>query len=240
MFGDELKNRVTFLIIAAVASLLIITLVAMTVAPANADTPSQPHNADAMWVEPSSVTLDISLIGTTFNVTVSLNMTEDIFAYQVALHYNRTQLMCTRAGYTAGATSNYFAGHTATAPAPVIDTSSLGNGSVLASESLLGNDFLAGPHSGTLIWMQFQVLNFPLPQSGNATSSFDLTTEYNHLPVRRIWVEDPNLNDLDFTTYNASFTLTPEFPYLFILPIFMTLTLAAIAISRRLRQRRLR
>jgi hypothetical protein len=158
-----------------------------------------------MWVNPSNVTFTNAnaSIGTRFNVTVWLNMTEDIFAYQVALHYNRTQLNCTRAGYTAGSTSNYFVGHAVTAPAPVIDTSSLGNGSVLASESLLGDDIIPGPHSESLIWMEFKILT--VPASGNLTSKFDITTEYNHKPARRTWIEDPSLNDLDFTTYDGDY-----------------------------------
>jgi hypothetical protein len=172
----------------------------------------QPHNADAMWVEPSPIVFTTSnaSLGSKFNVTVWLNMTEDIFAYQVALHYNRTQLNCTRSRYTAGSTSNYFAGHAVTAPAPVIDTGSLGNGSVLASESLLGDDIIPGPHSESLIWMEFKILT--VPASGNLTSKFDITTEYNHKPARRTWIEDPSLNDLDFTTYDGDYTFIGPTP----------------------------
>jgi hypothetical protein len=164
--------------------------------------PSEPHAADAMWVEPSSIvfTSTNASVGTTFNVTVWLNMTEDIFAYQVALKYNRTELMCVGAGYTAGATSEYVTGHTTSSPPPVIDSHVLGNGSVLASESLLDNDNVTGPHSGSLIWAEFSILMMPV--SGNLTSTFDITSTY----PSRTWVEDPNLNNIDFTTFNADYT----------------------------------
>ena len=163
--------------------------------------PSQPHAANAMWVEPSSIVFNTmnASIGTEFNVTVWLNMTEDIFAYQIGLHYNRTQLMCTRAAYTAGNTSDYFRGHTTVSPAPAIDESELGNGSVLAFETVLGYDFILGPHSGSLVWAEFQVVT--IPPSGNLTSKFDISSEY----PTRTWVRDPNKKKLPFTPYDANY-----------------------------------
>jgi hypothetical protein len=170
---------------------------------------SQPHNADAMWIEPLSTTFNntTASVGTRFNITVWLNMTEDIFAYQVGLRYNRTQLMCTRAGYTAGGTSVYFQGHLTTSPPPVIDSGALGNGSVLASESLLDDDVLSGPHSGSLIWAEFSILM--VPASGNLTSLFDIVSTY----PAKTWVLDPNLNNIALTPYDASYTFTgPQAP----------------------------
>jgi hypothetical protein len=165
--------------------------------------------ADAMWVEPSSIVFSITnaSIGTKFNVTIELNMTEDIFAYQVGLHYNRTQLMCTRAGYTAGATSDYFRGHTTFIPplSPEIDTSFLGNGSVLATESCLGTDNITGPRSGSLFWAEFQIL--VVPTAGNLTSKLDISSEY----PTYTWVlspfEDPqgHLIKLVFTPYDGNY-----------------------------------
>jgi PKD repeat protein len=154
--------------------------------------PSEPHAADAMWVEPSSSVFSALA---NFNVTVWMNITENVFAYQVDLLYNSTQLNCTRAGYTAGGSSNYFKGHVTVSPPPVLST-----GSVLAFESLSGSDMLQGPHCDSLVWAQFQILT--APTSGNFTSEFDISTEY----PTNTWVLDPNLNNIPIVPYNANYT----------------------------------
>jgi hypothetical protein len=168
-----------------------------------AEVPSTPHSADAMWVEPSSVVFDTSnaSVGTKFNVTVWLNMTKDVFAYQIAMLYNRTQLKCTRAAFSAVTTSMYMVGHATTASGspPVIDTSFLGNGSILASESCTGTDVIPSPNSGSLIWAEFQVLL--VPTAGNLTSKFDITTRYNLYT----WVRNADLVKITITTYDAAY-----------------------------------
>jgi PKD repeat protein len=188
----------TLAITLLIASLVLSSLTVCSMA----DVSKEPHNADAMWVEPSTITLNnvTGYVGMKFNVTVWLNMTENIFGYEIALHYNRAQLMCTRAKFTAGTTSNYFAGHYTEISGPVIDTSYLGNGSVLAFESCEASDYIPGPNNGSLIWAEFQILT--VPSSGNFTSSFDITSEYPD----NTWVKDPNLNLLSITTYNGAYT----------------------------------
>jgi hypothetical protein len=145
-------------------------------------------------------------LGTTFNVTVSLNMTETIFSWQIVMHYNRTELKATRAGYTAGATSEYCAGHTTIAPPPVIDTGAYKNGSVLASESLEDSDTIPGPHSGTLIWVEFQIMT--VPTSGNFTSQLDISSEYAPGGAGNTFVlgPPPGYTGIDFTPYNGTYT----------------------------------
>jgi hypothetical protein len=186
-----------------IAFLTIILLLNFMTFIAVAGVPPEPHNADAMWVEPSSVTFDASnaSVGAKFNVTVWLNMTENVFVYQIAMLYNRTQLKCARAAFTAVTTSMYMLGHgtTASGSPPVIDTSFLGNGSVLASESCTGSDLIPGPHNGSLIWAEFQVL--VVPTAGNLTSNFDITTKYPTFT----WVRDPDLAKIAITTYSAAY-----------------------------------
>jgi hypothetical protein len=197
--------------------------------------PVHAASADAMWVDPSTVTLTSSDIGTTFNVTVSMNFTESVYAWQVGLHYNRTLFACTAAGFTAGGTSQYFMGHTTTPAGPTIDTSDLGNGSVLAGETLLGSDLVAGPHEGSLVWVEFKVLNYStfLPSSGNLTTTIDIMKEYPD----NTYVLDVNLNTISMSGSNSTVTFVPEFTYL-LLPIFLALTLMATILKRR-RQRKL-
>jgi hypothetical protein len=238
-FGDNLKNRAASIIVGTVVSSLLIMLLAMVVAPAFAATPSQSEDADAMWIDPPTLTLNNPSVNPNqmFNVTVWLNMTEDIFNYQVGIKYNRTLLMCTRAGFTAGATSAYCAGHTTTAPSPVIDTSSLQNGSILATETLLGADNVSGPHSGSLIWAEFEVLNFTIPTGQTVTTTFDINSTYTSGDT---YVYDTNLNTLNLTIVgNGTAVIAPEFTML-IMPIFMASTAAALILSRRRLQKKLK
>jgi hypothetical protein len=221
-YGDNLNKKV----ISAAGFITLLVFLLATMTASHAGTPSEPHNADAMWVEPA--TMNLTAVGQTFNVTIWVNITEDVFGWSVGLLYNRTYLKCTVAKYSAGTTSELFAGHI-TSPAPlIIDTSYLGNGSILAYESLLGTDFLPGPCNGTLMFATFQVMSMP-PIGQNVT--FDITTSY----PSDTWVKDPDLNSLPLTTYNATYKTIPEFPTLLILPVLMGSTILAATISKRKR-----
>jgi hypothetical protein len=134
--------------------------------------------ANAMWIEPQNVSLtgDSATVGFKFNITVWLNMTQDIRDYQIGLLYNRTLLRCDRAGFTDGRTSIYFEGHYST-EAIAIDPSALGNGGILACECCLGDDNVSGPRVGSLIWAEFEVLTVPSSNMSFA-SKLDISTEY--------------------------------------------------------------
>jgi hypothetical protein len=231
--GDDLKRKLTLIAITCVAILSAISLLTMMIIPTSAQTPTQSQPADAMWVDPPSITLGPSSLGTEFNVTVWLNMTETIEGYQVAMLYNRTQLKCLKAEYTLGAAgSEYFSGVPESATPPLIDDGYLGNGSVLASEAALAPDNVTGPRSGSLIWVEFQVAL--VPTSGNLTSVFDISTEYGPLHDHT-WVEDPTATEIPLTTVgNGNYTVTPEFEYLLILPILAAMTTFAVIVRKRI------
>jgi hypothetical protein len=160
-----------------------------------------PHPADAMWVEaPLTVlTIDNATINSKFNITIWMNITENVFMYQIYLHYNYTQLQCTRAGFTAGATSEFFSGHRTIPIGPMINPSYLGNGTIMVGESLTGDDHV-GSQSGSLIWAEFKVISTPSVR--NFTSKFDLTNEYN---INTFVFDYPDLNTLVFTPYDGQY-----------------------------------
>jgi hypothetical protein len=170
---------------------------------ARAQAPSEPHDADSMWVEPSSNTFNTATTspGFKFNVTVWLNMTEDIYGWQVKMRFNTTQLTCTRAGYTGGATSNYFKGHTTTsAPAAISNTL----GTVLAFESCQGFDFIPGPRNDSLVWIEFEIL--AAPTTGNFTSKLDISTEYGTTSRANTWViASDGVTQLAFSPYDGNY-----------------------------------
>jgi hypothetical protein len=166
-------------------------------------------NAGVMWIEPSRVSLpkNLAAIGYRFNVTVWLNMTQNIYAYQIALLYNGTQLKCDRAGFTDGGTSEYFTGHYSTAMIAI--DGGMGNGSLMAFEGCVGSDYVSGPHVASLIWAEFEVLTVP-SSNMSFTSKFDISTEYTgffdartHTYETETWVVAPCGEFLQLTPHDG-------------------------------------
>jgi hypothetical protein len=145
-------------------SLPTILLLLLTVTPSYvtkhmmADVPSEPHPANAMWIEPSNLT--IAEVGDKFNVTVFVNVTLMSFAWQVKLCFNSTFFKATKIGYTNENKSDFF---TEYSPIPVTPTINNEEGYILHGESLLGNDEKA-PGYGSLIWIEFNLTQIP-PQN---------------------------------------------------------------------------
>lgn len=163
--------------------------------------------ADSMWVEPASVKLsgDLATVGNKFNVTFWLNMTENIWSYEIALHYNRTQLKCDRVGYTDGGNSEYFTRHYSSAEV-AIDRGFLGNGSILAYEICSSSDYVQGPRVASLLWAEFEVVAVP-SGSMSFTSKFDISTEY----PQETWVWDTDGNNIQIALHDGNFQiLGPE------------------------------
>ena len=67
---------------------------------AQALTPSEPHNANAMWIEPSLIELNASEtpIGYKFNVTVWVNSSKQVKGWQIWLVYPNAYINATRCG----------------------------------------------------------------------------------------------------------------------------------------------
>ena len=201
------------------------------------DPPSESHNANAMWIEPSTIDLNTGnpehTIGYKFNVTLYLNISEsyDVFQYQIALKYNRTQLRATRAAFTQPPTSEFMQGHASTALIQ-IDISFLGNGSVLATEALSGTDFIncTLPTWGSLLWIEFEVMAEP-PPGETMTSSINLSEQ---TPADN-WVWTIEAEDLLTTegAHDATYII-PEFPGIPLVVVFMGVAMVAILIATKL------
>jgi len=189
-------------------TLVVILLMSFTVILARAQ-PSQPHNADAMWVEPSASNFlaNTTSVGFKFNVTVAMNFTEDVFAWQAVIYYNATQLNCTRVGATAPPTSDFMTGHSTTFSKAISPGSYPPVGdlkSVLVAETCSSPDFVTGPRSGTLLWAEFQIILAPgAGQTFN--SKFDISTEY---AATNTYVWDPMGNSYTFTPYDGTYQFT--------------------------------
>jgi hypothetical protein len=159
--------------------------------------PTENHPGNSMWIEPSRITLTTTnpnhKIGYRFNVTVYTNITGGmgVFSYQIAIHYDRSQLKVVAGNVTgvAGVKSEFFEAHSMVSLAgPVFDTSFLGNGSALAYEGLEGTDIQNLPRMASLWWFTFEVVATPSPGQSLA-SSIDISTETS----ANNWVTDQNL-----------------------------------------------
>jgi len=216
-----------------------ILIVLLTAFPVRATGPTETHPGDGMWVEPSSINLPTTTpVGYKFNVTVYLNVTtDDTFMYQIALIYNRTQLRCVRGGFTgtpplpgmSPLSSEFMSGFITTKDIK-IDTSFLGNGTVLVYEALTGSEKVLPPKAASLIWLEFEVRMVP-PEGEIITSELDVESytigNYpNPGDAKRNWVKNPGgVNILD-NSYNAIYTI-PEFPSNLIPFVLIVLTLVA-------------
>jgi hypothetical protein len=166
--------------------------------------PSQPHNANAIWVEPASTafTPTNGSVGTTFTVTVALNYSGSVFSWQVYLDYNITWLNVTDVETTEAATSEYFHGHKTTGFSSAVDYV---KGIVQGFESLKGSDFVAGPHVGTLMFVVFNITAAP-GQGKTLTSTLGITAEANK---GNTWVFDPDVGDfVQVPTFDAACQFT--------------------------------
>jgi len=198
---------------------IMVLLICCAIVPTYADTPSSTHNANAMWVEPESISVTPSMVGQLFNVTVWLNITQDIYAWQTKLFFNYTLFNCTNAGYTADITSMYFLGHSVTTAIWINNTA----GAVLVYEICKSpTDFIAGPRNDTLFWAEFIILSVP--------ADLNISHEYGITSSPYTWVVASDGVTL--------LPLIPEFSTILLLLALMAATAGALIVSKRMSRKR--
>jgi len=121
----------------------------------------EPHPADAMWIEPSYIDLTNYSVGQKFNITIWLNMSSTSTAWQIGLIYRKTYLNATRAGYTAGSTSEFFQRKSTIPLPPVFKSLNVTHNQVLFGEAILLPPYKE-PGYGSLCWIEFEILEKPL------------------------------------------------------------------------------
>jgi hypothetical protein len=196
----KMKSKLSILATLIIAMLMTSTVSAFVI--------MEPHPANAMWVEPSAINLTTATsVGYKFNVTVAMNITQNVFTYGVGMKYDNVTLKANKAGFTLPPTSEYMTGH-GTTTGIVIDTSYLGPGSVLATESCSGTDFIPGPRSGTLIWVEFEIVS--APGKGQTINSVFNISMYKS--TGDTYVSDDQLGVIAFTAFDGTFTYVWQQP----------------------------
>ena len=139
--------------------------------------------AGPIWLEPSIIPLMGKTAGYKFNVTAWINLNTPSFTWAVKCTFNGAVFRVTRAGYTAGGTSQFFSGHSTVPVVPVI-----GVGWVAHGETLVGGSRSAG--SGSLCWFEFEVIVVS-------------TVEQLSIDNEDTYVLDPYLSTLAIAKYGA-------------------------------------
>lgn len=143
----------------------------------NITVPSQ--SPSTLWLTPSTVALQGKSVGYKFNATGWANLTQSSFTWQITCNFNGSTLKVDRVGYTNGATSQFFSGHSTIPVTPIITTSSVSMG-----ESLIGSDARA-PGNGSLCWFEFEVKAASTTEklSISNTDTFALTGDLTEIPT---------------------------------------------------------
>jgi len=192
--------------LAKASVMLIATMLLVSVIPAFAVTT---HPANAMWIEPPSVSLTtanpLHTIGYLFNVTLYVNVstTQLIGAWQAKVLFDPTQLQVVALGLTKGTISEWLFGKNTLHPDPTVDNTT---GYVLDGESIVGAAILS-PGSGGLDWITFNVTKVP-PKNQALSSVIDITTTY----PGKTYVLDDSENAIVMTTSNCNYSFTWEIP----------------------------
>jgi hypothetical protein len=159
------------------------------------------HNPNSMWIDPEAISFNEynAAVGTRFNVTAWVNVDNASFNWEVTMLFNTTLLQATRAGLTAGSTSQFYAGHSTFSPGAVIDNAT---GSVLIGETLLADDSGA-PGNGSLAWFEFEIIAAPNSTVTSLTCALDISDTDNNFIL---WAD--GATPIPTTNYGATYTFS--------------------------------
>jgi parallel beta-helix repeat protein len=199
----SLKSELSMIMVALLlASALMVTL---NVQPIKAESDTT-YPLNSMWVSPSTINYDQNnaSVGTLFNLTVWAYMQNGTYDWQVMLDFDASVFQEVACGYTDGATSAYFAGHTTLSVSPFVDNV---QGSILFGESLIGTTDYVPQNNASLMYAEFNITNWP-------TAPINSTFSINSMGTLGTFFEDTNGNTINSASnlYDATLTLTFPVP----------------------------
>jgi len=169
--------------ILSIMALLIILPLTSTV---YATEPNEPHNANAMWIEPSTIDIGGATVGYKFNVTVWANSSLETKGWQFWLVYPNAYINATRANYTAG-TKSEFMQDVNTMP---VKPSFKVNWNATHNRLDYGEAWLMGdynqPGYGSLCWIEFEVVASP-PEGEVLNIPLDIKWAYETMDPPQTW-----------------------------------------------------
>ena len=163
---------------------------------------------DSMWVSPSAVNYSTNnaSVGTLFNLTVWANMENGTYDWQVTMNFDAAVFQEVAAGYSAGATSAYFATHQTIPVTPVVDNV---GGSILFGESLIGPTDYVPEENASLMYAEFNITSMP-----NSTTPITGIFDINATGLSGTFFDAANGTTVASAAnlYDATFTLSLAVP----------------------------
>ncbi len=195
-----LKTALTLLLVFALVSVPLML-------PAHAATPTEPHSADAIWVEPSLTDLSSPpvSVGYKFNVTVWVNMTESSASWEFKMVYDKNLLNATRSRYTAGSKSDFFKDLITMSMAAQFGSVNATHAYVLSAESWMDGPY-RDPGYGSLTWIEFQVMAVP-PAGENYASIIALSDVYPE-GSQETYVQQPDNTKVSLNAFSSAYKIT--------------------------------
>ena len=183
-----------------ILSILTIISIMLAATSVNALIPSEPHNANAMWIEPSLIELNATEIaaGYKFNVTFWANSSLETKGWQFWLIYPNAYINATRAGYTAGTKSEFMEEVTTMPLTPhmIINWNATHNRLDFGEAWLMGD--YNSPGYGSLCWVEFEVVTLP-PENVLINIPLDIKWAYETMdpPQTYLYYADGSKRPLD-------------------------------------------
>ena len=177
-----------------------LTLLALLFTAFVAAFPAKSLPADSMWITPSNLVFDTNVnpIGTKFNVTVWLNVT-NTNSWQFYLVYNKAHLSALRGDYTGNFKSQWSSDLATDSVAFSIGDHNATHGYVLHGEVLKASRERTA--AGSLTWIEFEIIQ--APPTGGALSSelrLDVIGLFNSFAM------DKDFNPITLTYGKATYT----------------------------------
>jgi hypothetical protein len=196
---------------------------------------AQAAATDRIYADPSVITLypNTTSVGTLFNVSIWCNASVAIGGAEVYMEFNDSIINCTR-DIIPLSDPNYFypnPPNPTVLPAPpnpgyVHLGLGLGRVQVAVSNPSLPPAPPFG-HNGLIVIFEFNVTSAP-PPGGNLTCSLHLNSPINTYLLGAAGDVIANV-EIDDGTYN----FVPEFPTVLVLPLFLGLTVMALAVRKK-------
>jgi hypothetical protein len=198
----ERKMKLVKLTATSIIALLLLGIAAVLPIPVHAG------SGPGFYLSPSTITGTAN--NTQFTVTAyitNISAANPVFAWQIYMLYNKTQLKIINAKYTGvGNAHSVFFANFPNASSPGASYGSAGGyGYVLIGESLLGtNNETGGGASKSLFTATFLII-LPPPKLGSLSSVLDLSTNY----PGKTWAKNTSLQVITMTNLgNANYSFT--------------------------------
>lgn len=158
----EVKTKKVFLTILITIVITSLAMIHPLTFTANAAVPTEPHNANAMWIEPSTIELNTSEtpIGYKFNITLWANSSLETKGWQFWMFYAKAYINATRIGYTAGSKSEFFQDIVTLPVTPAFIAYNVTHNRLDFGEAWIMGPYRS-PGYGSLCWIEFEVVALP-------------------------------------------------------------------------------